>query len=273
MHRYYQNRLGRFSSPDPLAGHLPNPQSLNRYAYVQNDPVDSVDPLGLYCIPGHCPGDPEPDGPEVDILGASQSSDNFFDRAAEFGGIFRNWFFYSGVTGRAPLKSRDQERFDENREKLLEQLNQFTEECLALLGKLGVTAASVRQAVASQVPWDGKNSTISNAQAGTFGGPRPTEPQAAAAYDYMMNAPVSASFRDSGGSTVWALAQLGGHDVYYRPGGPFSTQSVQPGRILHEALHNLGKTDEDIQGAWGLPTGGSTNNITQSLIQAGCVRD
>jgi hypothetical protein len=26
---------------------LANPQSLNRYAYVQNDPVNFVDPLGL----------------------------------------------------------------------------------------------------------------------------------------------------------------------------------------------------------------------------------
>jgi len=45
--RSYQNRIGRFSSPDPLAGSVANPQSLNRYAYVANDPVNLVDPLGL----------------------------------------------------------------------------------------------------------------------------------------------------------------------------------------------------------------------------------
>jgi RHS repeat-associated protein len=43
------NRLGRFSSPDPLAGSLSDPQSLNRYAYVLNDPVNLADPLGLWC--------------------------------------------------------------------------------------------------------------------------------------------------------------------------------------------------------------------------------
>jgi hypothetical protein len=41
------NRLGRFSSPDPLAGSIVDPQSLNRYAYVLNTPVNLSDPLGL----------------------------------------------------------------------------------------------------------------------------------------------------------------------------------------------------------------------------------
>ncbi len=40
-------RLGRFSRPDPLAGSLFNPQSLNSYAYTLNDPTDLSDPLGL----------------------------------------------------------------------------------------------------------------------------------------------------------------------------------------------------------------------------------
>jgi RHS repeat-associated protein len=47
MARYDVNRLGRFASPDPLAGSAGDPQSLNRYAYVRDDPVSLVDPLGL----------------------------------------------------------------------------------------------------------------------------------------------------------------------------------------------------------------------------------
>lgn len=47
MARSYVNRLGRFNSPDLLAGDVINPQSLNRYAYVKNDPVNRVDPSGL----------------------------------------------------------------------------------------------------------------------------------------------------------------------------------------------------------------------------------
>ncbi len=38
MFRTHVNRLGRFSSPDPLAGSISDPQSLNRYAYTLNDP-------------------------------------------------------------------------------------------------------------------------------------------------------------------------------------------------------------------------------------------
>jgi RHS repeat-associated protein len=45
--RGYNSRLGRFMSPDLLADTLFRPQSLNGYAYVLNDPVNFVDPLGL----------------------------------------------------------------------------------------------------------------------------------------------------------------------------------------------------------------------------------
>src|SRR5438552_7942304 len=41
------NRVGRITSPDLLAGLIGDPQSLNRYAYVANDPLNGVDPLGL----------------------------------------------------------------------------------------------------------------------------------------------------------------------------------------------------------------------------------
>jgi RHS repeat-associated protein len=40
---------GRWTSPDPYGGSMEigNPQSFNRYAYVLNDPVNLMDPLGL----------------------------------------------------------------------------------------------------------------------------------------------------------------------------------------------------------------------------------
>jgi RHS repeat-associated protein len=49
MARFHVNRLGRFSTPDPLAGSLLDPQSLNRYSYVLNDPLNLFDPSGLQC--------------------------------------------------------------------------------------------------------------------------------------------------------------------------------------------------------------------------------
>ena len=58
--RKYENTSGRWTSPDPLGGSMSNPQSFNRYSYVQNDPVNNTDPTGLFCPAGGCPPDPEP---------------------------------------------------------------------------------------------------------------------------------------------------------------------------------------------------------------------
>ncbi len=49
--RYYVSNQGRWLTPDPLAGDITNPQSLNRYAYVLNNPTTLIDPLGLQGCP------------------------------------------------------------------------------------------------------------------------------------------------------------------------------------------------------------------------------
>ncbi|MFL6253575.1 MAG: RHS repeat domain-containing protein [Pyrinomonadaceae bacterium] len=50
--REYDNRSGRWTAPDPYGGSLvvSNPQSFNRYNYVNNDPVNQTDAAGL--MPG-----------------------------------------------------------------------------------------------------------------------------------------------------------------------------------------------------------------------------
>jgi RHS repeat-associated protein len=48
--RYNVNRLGRFSSPDPISGSTSDPQSLNRYSYVRNMPIVFTDASGT-CPP------------------------------------------------------------------------------------------------------------------------------------------------------------------------------------------------------------------------------
>jgi len=48
--RYNSSNMGRFMSPDPVfisATRLTDPQSLNLYAYVRNNPLSLVDPTGL----------------------------------------------------------------------------------------------------------------------------------------------------------------------------------------------------------------------------------
>jgi RHS repeat-associated protein len=57
VNRHAATSIGRFNQVDPIRGTTSNPQSLNRYAYVANDPINSTDPQGL-CPPGTTP-DPE----------------------------------------------------------------------------------------------------------------------------------------------------------------------------------------------------------------------
>ena len=49
MMRRYTGKWHRFDQPDPYDGSYDttDPQSFNRYAYMQNDPVNFVDPTGL----------------------------------------------------------------------------------------------------------------------------------------------------------------------------------------------------------------------------------
>jgi RHS repeat-associated protein len=47
LNRMYTSSLGRWMTPDPMGGDVTNPQSLNRYAYVLNNPTTLTDPMGL----------------------------------------------------------------------------------------------------------------------------------------------------------------------------------------------------------------------------------
>ena len=44
--RYYNSHIGRFISIDPWSGDITDPQSLNKYAYVRNNPLKYMDPDG-----------------------------------------------------------------------------------------------------------------------------------------------------------------------------------------------------------------------------------
>ncbi len=82
--RFYASRFGRFTSLDPLSGSNVNPQSLNKYAYVNNDPINSTDPTGMmtgnfFClldVHGDCVGGNgyAPGGGSADLFGRAGCS-------------------------------------------------------------------------------------------------------------------------------------------------------------------------------------------------------
>ncbi len=45
--RYYNPLNGRFNKFDPYAGNTQDPQSLHKYLYVHNNPINAIDPSGL----------------------------------------------------------------------------------------------------------------------------------------------------------------------------------------------------------------------------------
>ncbi|HBJ34416.1 MAG TPA: hypothetical protein DDZ51_06555 [Planctomycetaceae bacterium] len=50
--RWYNPANGQFNRLDPFAGNMRDPQSLHKYAYVHGDPVQGIDPTGLFTIQG-----------------------------------------------------------------------------------------------------------------------------------------------------------------------------------------------------------------------------
>ena len=48
--RYNSSAMGRFMSADPVGGQVSNPQSLNLYSYVRNNPLVLVDPTGMIVV-------------------------------------------------------------------------------------------------------------------------------------------------------------------------------------------------------------------------------
>jgi RHS repeat-associated protein len=64
MNRYYNSLIGRFQTPDPYqpSAKQSSPQSWNRYAYVENDPANALDPTGLFLLAHQADGNGGPDG-------------------------------------------------------------------------------------------------------------------------------------------------------------------------------------------------------------------
>lgn len=73
INRGYAVGIGRFMQSDPYraSGYVVDPQSWNRYAYTRNNPVNRVDPLGLFDGPLSYASEPESDlsGETTGVIG------------------------------------------------------------------------------------------------------------------------------------------------------------------------------------------------------------
>jgi RHS repeat-associated protein len=47
-HRYHQPGMGRFMTPDRMTGTPKDPGSWNKYAHTEGDPINGIDPEGLF---------------------------------------------------------------------------------------------------------------------------------------------------------------------------------------------------------------------------------
>jgi RHS repeat-associated protein len=102
LFRMYNSGYGRWLSPDPVAGNVGDPQSLNRYAYVLNNPTTLTDSLGLD------PGDPfAPTGNG----GSTSPQHPFLGPWFDVGGFYcdwmgaQNWFFYRYIRPLMPKRA------------------------------------------------------------------------------------------------------------------------------------------------------------------------
>ena len=48
--RYYDQNNGTFNRVDPFNGNMGDPQSLHKYGYCHNDPVNGIDPTGMFSL-------------------------------------------------------------------------------------------------------------------------------------------------------------------------------------------------------------------------------
>jgi hypothetical protein len=84
--RYYDAALGRFISADTIIASLANPQSLNRYAYAYNNPINNTDPTGHWVPEGGEPNPKHPSKPKPPSNGNNNPPPNGGNHANDYGG-------------------------------------------------------------------------------------------------------------------------------------------------------------------------------------------
>jgi RHS repeat-associated protein len=124
--RMYSNRLGRFTSSDPLlsSGKVENPQTWNRYNYVLDNPLRYNDPLGLFAWDASAGGDATDE--QLQATASNKSLSKSERKAARRALKFRARFRAAREQAREAANNPD--LTDEQKTRILGAVNSYGDE-------------------------------------------------------------------------------------------------------------------------------------------------
>ena len=232
--RFYASTYGRFNTADPYraSAGADDPGSWNRYAYVQGDPVNYLDPHGLFgCKPEVCQsdppigggGEPGPPRPCNQLTGVAM---NFCGPGGEGGAAERPIDTQTDVSARATLSGRLKNFGGTNCDKVFGNAIK------------GYSTSGLLKGVGSTEFYD--------ARAGAFGGTSQDQVVANGADTTLAN---SLNFGQAAATIHGSLgaAVLLGANFFS------NTNAVYQGNVLlHELLHAVSNADDnDLFGTFG----------------------
>lgn len=242
--------------PSRLSVSSQNPQSFNRYSYVENEPVDLVDREGLFLGPLDWSACQDP------VLGPLFCG---LPIAMELPTPVETEPIGNQPQGvRVPLFGERLSLFVSERSRVLGFLNNRQSDCSKyLLSQLGISGRRVARAVLGQRPFDGTLSTITMLRAGLNSSTGLFSDMTVQDFLNQTGALGAEAFY---ANPIFGASKL---DVYYAPTGIWAPA------ILHETLHYfLGIDDTTLATRLQIPLEAIRDNgtqvITWKLRDAGC---
>ena len=274
MARFDVSRIGRFLTPDPIAGNTADPQTLNRYSYTHNDPINLTDPSGMFIAPQLYALMHEM---HANMIGSLYNQFDLYttwgcDSSGEHCGYFINFDALSLlaiIQSKVPLNEKSLRKYRKSQEAAKKGLK--NKKCRDFLATHGIDPDGLAKAIDAQVPYDGTKSNITIYDAGVYD-PDDPQNQNPAVIDEFKKTTVSSQFKQTNSySTVNGLSQTYGNDAYYRPVGFLGLGGPSPGDVFHEALHNYThEGDHCLAEMLGIPKGESAD-INPVLAANDCI--